>query len=438
MDTILIVAVALVLFAIFVVPYYRKQRRLEDVALEAEKEAVKYGLKEPASLHPVVDPGSCIGTGNCVDICPEKNVLGMVAGQARPISPARCIGHGLCERSCPVDAVQLVFGTKKRGVDIPRIRENFESNVPGIYIVGELGGMGLIRNAFEQGRQCIELISSESRLSIPGILDVLIVGCGPAGLSASLCSKHHGLNFKVVEKDDVGGTVRTYPRKKLVMTQPLKIPGYGKLNFREILKEDLVGLWSEMIEKTELQIQTFETVESVEKSEEGIFSVKTTHATYQTQRVILAIGRRGVPRKLGVTGEDSAQVSYALREPEEFQGDRVFVVGGGDSAIEAALALSDQPETSVTVSYRKDQFSRIKPGNLTRIESAVSDGKVDILWSTNLTSIGDGRVTYKLSDGTETTLENDYVFIFAGGVLPTAFLHSCGIQIDTKFGDPLG
>jgi thioredoxin reductase len=438
MDTAIIIAVAVVAAALFVVPYYRKQKRMEEKALKAESQALKYGLHEPASLHPVVDPSRCIGTGNCVEICPEKNVLGLVAGQARPISPARCIGHGLCERICPVDAIQLVFGTEKRGIDIPRIKENFETNVPGIYIVGELGGMGLIRNAFEQGRQCVEGILRESRPNPPDALDVLVVGCGPAGLSTAINCSHHGLRFEIIEKDDVGGAVRTYPRKKVVMTSPLKVPGYGKLSFREIVKEDLVALWAEMIEKSNLNVRTFEPAENVHRREDGLLEVQTSRGTYLTRRVVLAIGRRGVPRRLGIPGEESPNVSYSLREPEEFRGDRITVVGGGDSAVEAALSLSDQPATRVLLSYRKEQFSRIKPGNLQRIEASVADGRVDIKWSTNISRIAPDRIAIRHADGREEEFENDYVFVFAGGILPTKFLESCGIAIDTKFGEPIG
>ncbi len=422
------------LFGISMIPFYLRKKRMERAAEKAELIALKYGLNEPATLHPVVDPNTCIGIGNCVKACPEKDVLGLRNGQARPISPARCIGHGLCERSCPVEAIQLVFGTEKRGVEIPRIRENFETNVPGIYIIGELGGMGLIRNAFEQGRQCIDGILRERRTTPEDALEVLIVGCGPAGLSASLACLHHGLRFRTLEKEDVGGTVRYYPRKKLVMTQPLTVPGFGVIKRREILKEELIALWEDIIARSGLEVQTGETVTAITPTEDRCFLVSSDKGTYKTRRVVLAIGRRGVPRKLGIPGEDLPKVAYALREPEAYQNDRIVVVGGGDSAVEAALALADQPGNEVTVSYRRDRFSRIKPGNLERIEAAIAEERVRVLWKTNLREIQPDRVRYE--NGGLHELPNDYVFIFAGGVLPTGFLRTCGIEIETKFGTP--
>ncbi len=436
LDTVIIAVVGLALTLGLMVPYLRRQRRMERNTVDAEEASIEYGLDEPFSLHPVVDPGSCIGTGNCLKVCPEKDVLGLRFGQAVPVSPARCIGHGLCERACPMDAIQLVFGSERRGVDIPRIRENFETNVPGLHIVGELGGMGLIRNAFEQGRQCIESIAAGGRIGGASPLDVLIVGCGPAGLAASLNCIEHGLRFLTVEKEDIGGAVRSYPRKKLVMTRPLVVPGYGKLPMREILKEELIDLWDGIVQETGLKVQTGETVNRVRRLDGGGFETETGGSTYRSSHVVLAIGRRGVPRKLGVPGEELPKVSYALREPEAFRGDRVLVVGGGDSAVEAALALSAESGTTVHLSYRRNAFSRIKPENLTRVEDAVASGRIEILWSTEAVRIDARDVVLRHADGAERTVPNDQIFVFAGGVLPTRFLEECGVQIDTKFGEP--
>ena len=434
-DTLIILAVGLGLVMLMALPVLVRHRRLEREAALAERRARAYGLHEPASLHPLVHPGACIGTGNCIAVCPEDDVLALRDGQARAISPARCIGHGLCERACPVEAIQLVFGTEKRGVDIPRVKQNFETNVPGIYIIGELGGMGLIRNAFEQGRQCIEGIAKERR-GPAGVLDVLIVGCGPAGLSASLNCRHHKLRFKTLEKEDIGGTVRYYPRKKLVMTAPVKVPGWGRFGSREILKEELIALWDEIVAKTGLTVNTRESVERVTRTADGCFEVSSNKATYKTKRVVLAIGRRGVPRKLNVPGEELPKVIYSLLEPEVYQQDRVLVVGGGDSAIEAALALADQPGNRVMISYRNKAFSRIKPGNLHRINDAVARQRVEILWSTNVKEIKPKSVVYTNGRGGPFEVENDVIAVFVGGELPLKFLRDCGVAVDTKFGTP--
>lgn len=433
-DTLLIGALGAVLVLVIMLPFYRRQRNLERTTAEAEALAKRYGLNEPLSLHPVVDVGGCIGTGNCVSVCPEGDVLGFRHGQAFVVSPARCIGHGLCERACPTEAIQLVFGSAKRGVEIPRVKQNFESNVPGLYIIGELGGMGLIRNAFEQGRQCIEGIAREAKAS-GDALDVLIVGCGPAGLSASLHCLHHSLRFATLEKEDIGGTVRYYPRKKIVMTSTVKVPGYGKLDFREISKEELIDIWEDIVQRTQLKVNIGETVNRVARGSDGCFTVTSGTRTYQTRRVVLAIGRRGVPRKLGVPGEELPKVIYSLHEPEAYQKDRILVVGGGDSAVEAALALSDQPGNEVKMSYRGEQFSRIKPGNLQRVEEAIARRRVEVLWQTNVVEITPKTVVCK-NGGEPLALPNDVVAVFAGGELPLKFLESCGVQVDRKFGEP--
>ena len=424
------------LVLITMVPMLLRMRHKERRTETAQLEALRYGLHEPVSLHPVVDPDRCIGTGGCVSVCPE-GVLGIEVGQAVAVKSARCIGHGLCERVCPMEAIQLVFGTEKRGVDLPRVKGNFETNVRGLYIVGELGGMGLVANAFEQGRQCVEGIAHESEKGPDALLDLVVVGCGPAGLSASLTALEEGLRFVTVEKEDLGGTVRHYPRKKLVLTRPVNVPGYGKLPLKEIEKEELIDLWQEIVAARGLKISTGETVKAVEMLGPLHFRVTTDRAVHEAHRVVLAIGRRGVPRKLNVPGEDGAShVSYSLREPEVYSGDRILVVGGGDSAVEAALALSEQPGNEVRMSYRRSAFSRIKPRNHERVEEAIAGGRMQVLWETQPTEIQPGRVLLSSSGSDVFDVPADQVFVFIGGQLPTGFLQACGIEIETHFGAP--
>jgi len=397
------------------------------------RQSVERGMTEPVSLHPIIDPTKCIGTGACIPSCPEGEILGVLDGRAQLVSPTRCIGHGACEASCPVEAISLVFGTEKRGVELPFLKETFETNVDGIYIAGELGGMGLIRNAVTQGREAMQYINkSISSRGTPGVHDVAVVGAGPAGLAASLQARLEKLDCVTLYQDDIGGTILSYPRQKLVMTRPMTIPLYGKVKAREIIKEDLLTLWSEIIERTNLEIITGERVEAITRTN-GCFSIRSTLREYQAQRVLLAIGRRGTPRKLGVPGEVSSKVAYRLLEPEQYEKKKVLVIGGGDSAVEAALALSGQKGCEVTLSYRKNAFSRIKEKNDKRIDAAMKNRTVNVLFESSVLSVQREAVTMRVGSG-EISLPNDFVFVFIGGVLPTKFLESIGISIEKKFG----
>jgi thioredoxin reductase len=240
------------------------------------------------------------------------------------------------------------------------------------------------------------------------------------------------LRFVTVDQDEVGGAIRHFPRRKLVMTQPMDIPLYGKVRTREMFKEELVALWNDVIEQTGLEVQTYRKVENMEQKE-GIFEVHTSKETYLSRQVILAIGRRGTPRKLGVPGEDMPKVTYGLREPEHFQNMDVMVVGGGDSALEAACALAEEPGNRVTLSYRRDQFQRPKENVRNRLSRLVELGQLETVFLSNVVSIGKSSVSLDCR-GDMRELPNDQVFIFAGGELPTGFLKQIGVSVETKFG----
>lgn len=412
--------------------FYRDIRRARSAKAKLQDSRNK-GLTEPNSLHPVIDPNRCIGTSACVTACPEGEILGVLEGRATLVSPTKCIGHGACLSACPVDAISLVFGSAKRGVELPHVKETFETNVKGIYIVGELGGMGLIRNAMTQGKQAVDFLAGNLPSKKSNAVDLIIVGAGPAGISASLQAMKRRLSFVTLEQDTVGGTVLNYPRQKLVMTQPMEIPLYGQVKFREIIKEDLLSLWRDILRQTGLEIQTKEKVECVERVN-GHFRIRSTQNEYLARRVVLAIGRTGTPRKLAVPGENLSKVAYRLLEPEQYAGKKILVVGGGDSAVEAALALAGQKKTQVVLSYRKKVFGRIKDKNQELIDLAVQRGHVNVLFESNVTEIQSDKV-YLNYQGKRVSLANDFVFIFAGGVVPTQFLKDMGISIVKKFGE---
>jgi thioredoxin reductase/NAD-dependent dihydropyrimidine dehydrogenase PreA subunit len=416
--------------AVILLIYVHRQRRREAHALATMQRAVAAGLTDPPSLHPVVDPNICMGSGACVRACPE-GTLGIVNGKAHLINPTVCIGHGACAAACPVEAIKLVFGTERRGVDIPYVKPNFETNVGGIYIAGELGGMGLIRKAAEQGRQAMESISK-----IRGgadQIDVLIVGAGPAGLTATLAAMDKKLRFVTVEQENsLGGTVYHYPRNKIVMSQPVELPIVGKVKLGEISKESLLEFWQGIVDRVSMPINYGERVEKISALDGG-FAVKTGRAEYRARNVLLAIGRRGTPRKLDVPGEELPKVVYRLVDPEQYRGKRVLVVGGGDSAIEAAVAVAGEDGAHATLSYRGNAFGRVKPQNRERMGAAEQAGRLTVLLESSVTGISADRAVLE-QRGQSITLENDAVVVCAGGILPTPMLKDAGITVETKYG----
>ena len=431
-EEILIYGVVFLFCGLVVWYYLYVQKRKTRISEEKISEAKAAGLHEPVSLHPVVNKDMCIGSSACIQACPEKDILGLVNGKATLINASRCVGHGACFHACPVQAITLCIGTEKRGVELPHVNQNFETNVPGIYIAGELGGMGLIKNSVEQGRQAMEEIVRSNRRSEQAEYDVIIIGAGPAGISASLMAKQKNLTFKVLEQDTLGGTVYTFPRSKIVMTAPMDLPLFGKVKLHETSKQELLELWNEVLSKHDITITENTKVENI-SHQDTYFTVHTKDGTEITAaNILLAIGRRGSPRKLNVPGEESTKVAYRLIEPELVNGKKVVVVGGGDSAIEAALSLVDNNE--VTLSYRSAAFKRIKPKNHQKIEAAISAGKINMLYESNVRAIADDHVIIETTNEPELRLENDLIYIFAGGVLPTQFLQSAGIEITKRFG----
>ncbi len=427
--------VYLVPIVIALTVYIWRRHRLQQRNLRARHEALQAGLGEPVSLHPVIDVLTCIGCGSCVEACPEQpehQVLGLIGGKAQLVNPTDCIGHGACRVACPVGAIQLVFGTATRGVDLPRVTPWFETNVPGIFVAGELGGMGLIRNAIEQGRQAVEQIH-ERRPRSGKELDLVIVGAGPAGFSAALAALERRMRFVVLEQESLGGCVYQYPRGKIVMTQPARLPIIGEVKLHTTSKEELLEFWRAIERKVSLKINYRERVESIQRANGG-FVVRSTAGEYSAHSVLLAIGRRGTPRKLGVAGEDLPKVTYRLIEPEQYIGQQVLVVGGGDSALEAAASIAEVSKTgSVILSHRGDAFGRAKPRNRERIAAAEQQGRLKVMLKSQVQLI-EPRAVALQADGVVSKVANDSVIVSAGGILPTDFLRASGIEVDTKYG----
>ena len=433
-ESILIYSSAIALCA-FVVFIYLRKKRLESRSVEEKiKKAKEEGLHEPVSLHPVVDVNRCIQTGACIAACPEKDILGIVNGKATIINASRCIGHGACFHACPTEAISLRIGTEKRGVELPHVNRNFETNVPGIFIAGELGGMGLIRNAVEQGKQAVENVYKSLHKNHSATYDLIIIGAGPAGISGSLTAKKLSLKFLLLEQDSLGGTVFNFPRKKIVMTSPMDLPLYGKVRLFETTKAELLDLWQTVLIKNNITVSDNSKVDSIVHAD-GIFKVSIAKGDqYTAAAVLLAIGRRGSPRKLNIPGEMKEKVAYRLLEPEDITGKQIIVVGGGDSAVESALMLSDN--NNVILSYRNEVFNRIKRTNSLSLNKAIASGKLEVRLNTNLVLIEDDTITLSIGkEGENLIVKNDLVYIFAGGELPIQFLEKTGILITKKFGE---
>jgi thioredoxin reductase/Pyruvate/2-oxoacid:ferredoxin oxidoreductase delta subunit len=409
----------------------RAVRQRRDAA--ALREKVEKGQHLARSLHPVVDVDLCIGSLSCLKACPEGDILGIVDGAARLIHADHCIGHGRCAAECPVGAIRLVFGSSERGVDLPEVDEYFESSRPGVHVVGELGGMGLIKNAVTQGLQAADRLAEV----LPRRCDpVVVVGAGPGGIATALGLKSKGVPYRLLEQDTLGGTVAHYPRNKVVMTEAVVLPGFGRFGKKAITKEELLAGWQKIIGRTGLQVEEKVKVTAVD-GRDGAFTVTTSSGAIKASKVVLAIGRRGSPRKLGVPGEDSGKVSYGLKEPEEFNRRRVLVVGGGDSAIEAAVQLATESSATVTISYRGAAFAKCREANRKRIGELAAAGKLTVMLGSQVLSVGVDKVQLDVG-GLQQVIPNDHVVVCAGGELPTDFLKMAGVSMRRFHGEAPG
>ena len=415
--------------------FYMKKKKISSVVVKKKVTIAKEeGLFEPVSLHPYINLNTCIGSAACVADCPEKDILGIVDGKATVINTSNCVGHGACFHACPVEAISLRIGTESRGVDLPHVNQNFETNIKGIFIAGELGGMGLIKNSVEQGQQAINSIVQLKKNSKPNVLDVIIIGAGPAGISATLACKKHGLSCATLEQDSLGGTVYTFPRAKIVMTSPMELPLFGKVKLYDTSKDELLQIWKKVISEHDIKITEHTKVENIIPQQDSTFKVVTAAGDdYIGNNVLISIGRRGSPRKLNIPGEESMKVAYRLLEPERISDKNIIVVGGGDSAIESALLL--QENNKVTLLVRTDNFTRCKPKNREKITNSNAEGALNVIFNSNLIAINEETCLIKVGGNEDTSqIKNDLVYIFAGGELPTKFLEKPGIKITKRFG----
>ncbi len=399
-------------------------------------DAVAKKMNEPASLHPEIDPTLCGGCGACVAACPEGEIIKLINHRAVLVEPTACVGHGACQVACPYDAIQLVFGTKTRGMELPRIDPNFQTNVPGLYIAGELGGMGLIRNAVKQGKLAAAHASKTLSGGGGAQFDVLIVGCGPAGLAASLACAEAKVKYICIEQAKFGGTIYNFPKQKVVMSHPLDFPlvGQFKFNKNKVSKEELLSLWSHL--KKQSNLNMIEDCRFINLQKKGdVFHVETSKGNMTAKKVILGMGVRGTPRKLNLPNEDLPKVTYNLLDPDQYQQKWIAVVGGGNAGVEAAQYLCKPGlRNKVFLLVRGPTFDRCNEENQNIIKDYERKGMVKICYNTTVEQIHKDHLIVKM-DGQTLRVQNDFLFIFAGAILPFAFLKSLGIMIDTKYGE---
>jgi thioredoxin reductase/ferredoxin len=431
-ETLATLLIAGAITAFFLRGYLKRQQIVEQRPREAASRG-QIHTDGPQSQHPHIDADHCIGCAACTSVCPEGDVLATLGGKAVIVDGHKCIGHGLCADACPVGAITMVMGNPRLSENMPYLTADYETSVKNLFIAGELGGLALIKNAVNQGRACIDMIAD--RIKKTGATpaqtyDVVIVGAGPAGISASLRAVERGLRYLTIEQDDVGGTVLKYPRQKLVMTSPVEFPLYGRFKQTELSKEALLAFWQKVLSRADFNVRTGEKVQDVRKDGHGSFSITTPVGEYRSHAVVLGLGKGGSPRKLGVTGEGLPKVMYRLIETDHYINKNILVVGGGDSAVEAAMGLAEQSGNRTTLSYRQQAFSRIKERNAQRLEKAVRGGKIDVVFNSMPIEFTPDAAVLDVQ-GQRRRIPNDFVWIFAGGDPPHKFLKRIGVGFGT-------
>jgi thioredoxin reductase/ferredoxin len=384
--------------------------------------------KRKLLIHSINDD-RCTGCEACITVCPT-DVLELDGTKSRVKRFGDCIQCEQCVSACPTTALVMHYeGTKAPPIRMPQLDDYYQA-APGLYLIGEAAGKPLVKNASNLGRVAVEhMLKTGLRPNAygNGQVDVLIIGSGPGGLSAALSCVQHGLSYALIEKDElVAATIARWPKGKECMAEPYDVKCVGLLPVFDAGKDELLAAWRTILDKQRIHVSTRETVEDVQRDTRGWFTVKTSKQVYAAQRVVMSIGTRGKPRKLGVAGEHLPKVTPLLTDPADHRGQRVLVVGGGDSAVEAAIALADTAQR-VTLSYRGKQLSRCKAKNRQKLDEVVKAGRVVLRFGTNVHEIKSDVVVLKGGEQYE-QIANEHVFVCIGGDAPVKWLEAVGVK----------
>ncbi|MBE7449603.1 MAG: NAD(P)-binding domain-containing protein [Kofleriaceae bacterium] len=377
-----------------------------------------------------INDDRCTGCDACVAVCPT-NVLDLVDNKSRVLRFHDCIQCEACMWACPTEAlVMFREGSEPPPLKVPELDDSYQTAVPGQYLIGEVAGKPLVKNAANLGRGVVEHMLRTGLVpgAVPGAVDVAIVGSGPGGLSAALTCIQRGLSYVVLEKEQlIASTIARYPKGKLVMAEPYDTVNLSLLPVFDSSKEQIIPIWRELIERVGLHINQGEAVESATRRPDGSFDVRTTVAAYRAQRLVLATGTRGKPRTLQVPGENLPKVTNLLDDPDDWRGKDVLVVGGGDSAVEAALALADAG-ARVIISYRGKSFNRAQPKNKQAIESYAQQQRLKAKVQSQVVAFEPESVILALADGSQKRYPNAGAFVLIGADPPVTWLEKLGVR----------
>lgn len=404
----------------------RRLRARPSGAAGAEKPADRVRL-------PQIDTNTCLGCYACVDVCPY-DVFTVERYVAKVERPEVCCGLTLCEQVCPNGSLVITDGEPIG--NRPQLDDDLQArSAPGVYLAGDVTGLPLIKNAIRQGSAAVKRIADTLPKKHDGDLDLVIVGAGPAGISAALEAKQLGLRYTIIEQGTVAQSIKSFPRGKLVFDQPLELPVTGKLWLAEATKEELLAKWTRVIREERIAVREGMRFETLVR-ERDVIVVRARELATEEQhdlraaRVLLAIGMRGSPRKLPVALSSAVEskVFYHLADAREFSGQRVMVVGLGDVAMECAVALAHQPDCTVTLVHRGAGFTRGKKRNIDEVKRLVDAGRIELMLKSEIFGVEQDHVVVATGDA-HTRVENDAVFVMIGSHAPSALLEKAGVAL---------